>query len=282
MRNATSRSRWVELVIALACTSALSAEVLFPQPLHLVRRVDDPVSQSTVTLHEYAAGNQLITVNGSRVAIADYDKQQVTEIDRAAGTYSITRFAEIATGSANVQPAPKRAAIAGDAAGAAPKASKKWTATALAAKSSAGGRSLDSFELKADDAKKIEVGVDRRVSLSRAALEVLIGAAFPNQRSEAHDAILDAASGRIGGVRQIQADAAKNDERFGLPMEQSVSWDVAGERVIMRSSVVDLTSDLPPADLLTIPPGAQRVESRTTRLLRELENLDRIPGGGKP
>ncbi len=282
MRKATSRSRWVELVIALTCTSALSAEVLFPQPLHLVRRIDDPVSQSTVTLHEYAAGNQLITVNGSRVAIADYDKQQVTEIDRAAGTYSITRFDEIATGSANAQPVPKRAAIAGGAAGGSPKPVKKWTATAMAAKSSVSGRSLDSFELKADDAKKIEVGVDRRVSLSRAALEVLIGAAFPNQRSEAHDAILDAASGRIGGVRQIQGDAAPNEERFGLPMEQSVIWEAVGERITMRSSVVDLNNDLPPADLLTIPPGAQRVESRTTRLLRELENLDRIPGGGKP
>lgn len=246
--------------MAWTLTSALSAaEVLFPQPLHLVRRIDDPVSQTTVTLHEYAAGNQLITVNGSRVAIADYDKQQITEIDRAAGTYSITRFDEIATGSA-----PRRG-ITGEAA----KSKKKWTVTALS------GRSRETFELKADDEKKIEVGLDRNVSLSRAAVEVLIGAAFPNPRSEAHDAILDAASGRAGGTR-IQSDAA--GERFALPREQSVTWEAAGEKVTMRSSVLDLTNDLPPADLLTIPPGAQRVESRTTRLLRELENLDRIPG----
>lgn len=247
---------------ALLFTSAVSAaEVLFPQPLHLVRRVEDPVSQSTVTLHEYAAGNQLITVNGSRVAIADYDKQQITEIDRAAGTYSITRFDEIAT-------RPVRA-IAGESAARAPK--KKWTVTPLS------GRTRETFELKADDTKKIEVGVDRRVSLSRAAVEVLIGAAFPNQRSEAHDAILDATSARGRG---IQSDAA--GERFSLPAEQSVTWDVAGDRVTMRSSVVDVSNELAPADLLTIPPGAQRVESRTTRLLRELDTLDRIPAGGKP
>lgn len=254
--------RELVLVFALTFTSALSAaEVLFPQPLHLVRRIDDPVSQSTITLHEYAAGNQLITVHGSRVAIADYDKQQITEIDRVAGTYSITRFDEIAT-------KPVRG-IATEAARA-PK--KKWTVTALS------GRSRETFEVKADDTKKIEVGVDRRVALSRAAVEVLIGAAFPNQRNEAHDAILEAASSR--GTRSIQGESAA--EQYALPAEQSVTWDVAGDRVTMRSSVVDLTNDLPPADLLTIPPGAQRVESRTTRLLRELDNLDRIPSGGKP
>jgi hypothetical protein len=274
MRNATSRSRWVEVAALLAFTSAAlsiaAAEVLFPHPLHLVRRIDDPVSHATVTLHEYAAGNQLVTVNGARVAIADYDKQQVTEIDRAAGTYSITRFDEIATSRASAQ--PNRASAMSSA------AKPKWTSKALGAKSSANGRSLQSFELQADDAKKIEVGVDRNVSLSRGALEVLIGAAFPNPRSDAHDAVLEAAARHE--TRGIQTNA--QDERYGLPMEQSVTWDAAGEHVTMRSSVVDVTNDLPPADLLTIPPGAQRVESRTTRLLHELESLDRIPGREKP
>jgi hypothetical protein len=104
----------------------------------------------------------------------------------------------------------------------------------------------------------------------------LIGAAFPNPRSDAHDAILDAASRRVGGIRSNAASAG--EERFALPREQSVTWEAAGEKVTVRSTVVDVTNDLPPADLLTIPPGAQRVESRTTRLLRELENLDRVPG----
>jgi hypothetical protein len=271
MRNATSRSRWVELAALLTFSSALAAaEVLFPQPLHLVRRIDDPVSHATVTLHEYAAGNQVVTVNGSRVAIADYDKQQITEIDRAAGTYSITRFDEIATSSVSAQAAPRRAV-----------AKPKWTAKSLGAKPAVNGRSLQSFELKAEDSEKIEVGVDRSVSLSRAAVEVLIGAAFPNQRSDAHDAVLDAASERAAGTRPIQTNAAQS-ERFGLPMEQSVSFDAAGEHVTMRSSVVDMTTELAPADLLTIPPGAQRVESRTTRLLRELGDLDHIPGREKP
>jgi hypothetical protein len=115
------------------------------------------------------------------------------------------------------------------------------------------------------------------VSLSRAAVEVLIGAAFPNQRTGAHDAILEAASGRVGGTRQLQTNAMSSaDEQFGLPREQNVTWEVAGEHVTMHSSVLDVTADLPAADLLTIPPGAQRVESRTTRLLRELADVDRI------
>ena len=61
-----------------------------------MRRIDDPIAGSRATIDEYCAGDRIVTINGPRVAIADYAAQQLTEIDHAAGTYSITSFAEIA------------------------------------------------------------------------------------------------------------------------------------------------------------------------------------------
>ncbi|HWW60351.1 MAG TPA: hypothetical protein VN181_03195, partial [Thermoanaerobaculia bacterium] len=53
--------------LALA-PAAFGATVLFPKPLHLVRRIEDPLARgAATTVHEYCAGNQIITVNGSRV-----------------------------------------------------------------------------------------------------------------------------------------------------------------------------------------------------------------------
>src|SRR2546423_202053 len=74
----------------------LAAAVLFPKPMHLVRKVDDSIAGKSATFDQYCAGNRIVTVRGARVSIADYDKQELTEIDREAGTYSVTRFNEIA------------------------------------------------------------------------------------------------------------------------------------------------------------------------------------------
>src|SRR5581483_5691016 len=70
--------------------------VLFPTPLHFVRRIEDPIARTTVTVDEYCEGDRIVTVNGSRVAISDFAAQLLTEIDHARAVYSITRFAEIA------------------------------------------------------------------------------------------------------------------------------------------------------------------------------------------
>lgn len=56
----------------LAAPFALGATALFPKPLHLVRRVDDPISKTIATIDEYCLGNRVVTVRGSKVAIADY------------------------------------------------------------------------------------------------------------------------------------------------------------------------------------------------------------------
>ena len=86
--------------LALAVSlSVFAAAPLFPTPLHLTRQVHDPLSGKTTVLNEYGYGNRLISVRGGFTSIADYERGELTEIDRDAGTYSITRFDAIAKAS---------------------------------------------------------------------------------------------------------------------------------------------------------------------------------------
>jgi len=81
-------------VLALAITAfpAGAAELLFPKALHLTRRVHDSIGGATTVVEQYCYGNRVITVSGNVTTIADYDKSEITEINRADGTYSISRF----------------------------------------------------------------------------------------------------------------------------------------------------------------------------------------------
>ena len=45
---------------------------LFPTPLHFVRRVEDPIANSTTEVDEYCTGNKIITIRGAKTAIVDY------------------------------------------------------------------------------------------------------------------------------------------------------------------------------------------------------------------
>ncbi|HEV7766227.1 MAG TPA: hypothetical protein VGQ76_14575 [Thermoanaerobaculia bacterium] len=211
------------IVLLTVALSAPAAELLFPEPHHFVRRIDDPISGTVSTVHEYCAGNQVVTIHGDSVSIADYGKQEVIEIDRAAGTYSVTRFEEIARAN------PYR-------------------------------------ERKTDDVK-VDVKVDASVSLSRSAIEVLIGAAYPNRRSSEHDSILNASRKRGRGIESQASDL------HALPVEQTIEH----EGLTLRSSIISMTSERVPQDALLIPPGAKLVESRIVRLARELRDLDRLP-----
>lgn len=252
---------------AMACVlvaAVCSAEVLFPQPLHLTRRIEDPVSHTTSTVDEYCAGNQIVTISAARVAIVDYGRQQLTEIDRAAGTYSITPFEELAKASGD--PAATKTADA-----------KDWKTTPLGVKASrAGGRSVDAFELTLDNPSRgrmtIEVGIDAHVPLSRSAVEVLIGASYPNARRPEHEALLRAAAAPQRDRDAITKAAAETT--YGLPVDQSITYVMGAESLTMRSSIVDVRSELAPPDLVTIPPGARQVESRAVRLAREQRELD--------
>lgn len=266
----------------LVVSSVLAAaEVLFPQPLHITRRIDDPVSKTSTTVHEYCAGNQIVSVNGDRVTIVDYAKQEMTEIDRAAGTFSIARFDEIAKAiPATPAPANKK----GIASNAEPP-SRNWRARSLGAKTSPAGRSMEAFELAPEvegmDKVRIEVGVDNRVRLSRNAVEALIGASFPNPKRDEHEAILRASSGGRAEKRQLTANAnaapaanAAAEPDYALPVEQTLRVEFDGSTITLRNSILDVRNELPPDTVRQIPPGARQVESRAVRLVREARELD--------
>lgn len=265
------------VMIAVAAPASFAADVLFPQPLHLTRRIEDPVSRADVTVHEYCAGNQIVTVSGDKVSIVDYARQELTEIDRAAGEYSVTRFDELAR-AIPAPAAPKRTATTN----AAP--SERWKTTPLGVRSSRAGRSLESYEIVTnDDAPgekvKIELGIDRNVRLSKSAVEALIGATFPNPRREEHEAILRAASPDRGQRRNVEANsagaaAAPAAADYALPVEQTITVEVEDQTVVLRNTIVDVRAELPPDDVKAIPPGARQVESRAVRLTREMRELD--------
>lgn len=225
------------LIVGLAA-GVCAQEVLFPRPLHLVRSIDDPLSGGTVTIDQFCAGNRIVTVRGQRVSIADYGRQELTEIDRAAGTYSVTPFEAIA---------------------------KSIPAASSSKKSDV----------------EVRVNVSERVTLSRDALDVLIGAAYPNPRRAEHDAIVSAI--RAKGGEKFRATANGNARNasvaeYALPVEQIATYDAGdGETVTIRDAVVRVAGDTVPPELLLIPPGATRVESARIRAARELRALDELP-----
>jgi hypothetical protein len=254
----------VAIVTIVTVPALFSQEPLFSQPLHLVRRVEDPISGKTETIDEYYAGNRVVTLSGRRVAIADYDLQQLTEIDRGTATYSVTRFEEIAKARQQLKtPAPRAAS---------------WKVTPLGVRSSAAGTSADTFEI--DDGgtrehRRIQVGFDRRFVVSRAAAEVLLGAAYPNAHRDEHDQILGVAAGQPAGGRIASASAGA--PAYALPVEQTMTIESEGQSLTVHNSVIRIDNGVPPTQALLIEPGLRQVESRLTRLGRELHELDTIP-----
>jgi len=213
---------WGRIVAALAILAApvaFSATLLFSKPLHLVRRVDDPIAKTSVTIDEYCVGNRVVTIRGSKTAIADYDAQQLTEIDHVEQTWSVTSFADIAKSRSDLD--------GRIGAGVAPYAAK---VTELGRKTTS---AVDAFVVEAPH-RRMEIGFNRSVTLSRAAAEILIGAAYPNSRSQEQDAILNAAVGvahvsaktfsRLAGGPAIQAS------RFPLVTSAMLGGTLNGTR----------------------------------------------------
>ncbi|HWW62561.1 MAG TPA: hypothetical protein VN181_14405 [Thermoanaerobaculia bacterium] len=230
------------VLLLCSAATAIAAGSLFPQPLHLVKRIDDPLAAKPITVDEYCYGNRIVTVSGDRVAIADYAEQQITEIDHGKGTWSITRFDEIA----KTKPPANDLAV---------KSALKINALGMRG-------ALDSYEMSVAGAT-IAVGIDRSVSLSRDAVEALIGAAYPNPRRAEHEPLLRAAKSR--------------DVVYGLPREQSITYATENGDVTLHTSVTRVDRDVPPPAILLIDPGATRVESHLARLARELREADSLP-----
>ena len=251
--------RWGEIIfsaaIAIAASSA-GAATLFPEPLHLVRRVSDPITRATTTIDEYCQGNRIVSTSGARAITVDYEKQTVTEVDRTAGTYSITSFDDIARANAALRPAKATTEKAAD-----------WSATRLRA---------NAWRFAAKSGTTIDVAVDPTVKISREALDALIGAAYPNRRTPEHDALTRAAGGGIDRV-QAESSSSRAQPSFALPLDETITWDVEDSRITMKNAIVRVSKDVAPPDVLMIPPGAKRVESARTALPRMIDELDRLP-----
>jgi hypothetical protein len=259
MRHCLGGGRGRRVVAALSILIAplsFAATALFPKPLHLVRRVDDPIAKTTATIDEYCAGNRVVTVRGAKVAIADYDAQQLTEIDHAAQTWSVTPFADIARSRTDLDVRIGNKTAASEA-----------KVTALGRTASGDGYVVSYAH------RRTQVAFNRNIALSRAAAEVLIGAAYPNVRNSEADGILSAA----GGNGTVSAMSTGSVATYGLLVERTLTVEDGGTTLVSRNEVVRVGEETPPADLMIIEPGAKRVESRLTRLARELRDIDTIP-----
>jgi hypothetical protein len=268
--NRAGRAGWGAALILVFCVLAPSlakaAEPHFPQPLHLTRRIDDPVARATIELEEYYAGNRAVTVRGQGVVIVDYDRQEVTEIDRAGETWAVTRFDEIARAGATS--ANEKRTVGVNA------VRNPSPVVSLGRRVGVARREVEQFAIQTE-AAKVELSVDSSVRLSRSAFDILLGAAYPSQPTPHHSDLARAAV-RVDSARGIQADAAR-PETYGLPAEQSTTWEVEGRKITLRNVIVRVGDELVPPTLVSIPPGAQRVESRLTAVPRLSEELDRIP-----
>jgi hypothetical protein len=243
----------------LAAPLVFGAGALFPRPLHLVRRVDDPISKTSATIDEYCIGNRVVTVRGAKVTIADYDAQQLTEIDHVAQTWSVTPFADIAQSRAALD---ARMGIKS-----APRAARLMVS---------GTRSPGTVETFVDETphRRLDVGIDRRVTLSRAAAEVLIGAAYPAKVTDEETEILAVAGSGSVSAMSVRATAA---ETYGLVTERTLTIDADGARLVSHNSILRIGDEMPAAEATLIDPGAKRIESRLTRLARELRDIDSLP-----
>lgn len=246
----------------LSSPLAFGANTLFSKPLHLVRRVDDPIAKTSATIDEYCIGNRVVTIHGSHVAIADYDAQELTEIDHAAQTWSVTPFADIAK---------SRAGLDGRLGGRVTAGSTKLTA--LGRKTSS---TVEAFVVE-EPHRRLEIGFNRGITLSRAAAEILIGAAYPNSKSEESDAILDAAANR--GRLSALSNGTYDEPSYGLLVDRTLTLTDGAATLASRNTVIRIDDEMPPAGAMLIDPGAKRIESRLTRLARELRDIDTLPSG---
>lgn len=245
----------VLFVLVVVAASASAAEVLFPEPLHFVRRVTG-IDGGVETLHEYCSGNQVVTISDSRVAVADYTKQELLELDRQSGTYSITTFAVLA---ATAPPATRSRA--------------SWKSTPVAAASMSGAVVLEG------DGVTVELHPDDRVTVPRRALDVLLGAAWPNAPPAGHDAAVEALRVHHERRRFEPVATGAQEERFAIPSARIVTARVGPDLVRWKSEIVETDNARVPPEALVIPVGTRLVESRTVRMRRELDQLDRLPDG---
>lgn len=219
-----------------------------------------------VTIEEYYFGNRAVSVLGRKVVIADYERGELTEIDRDAGTYSVTTFEQLASLNAAAG-APKAAAAADE----------PFNIRATQRRSDS--RASDSFEATPKkphgNLKKLEIGVDRSIKLSRDAVEIIVGAAYPRTRTIETDFFMRGASPSPQGGPAARPQAAGGREAdHSLPVDHIMAFDFDGQEIVVRNRIVRVVREAPPADAITIPPGARLVESNTVTAARTVQDLE--------
>lgn len=235
---------------------AVGAAPLFERPLHVTREVAEPLTGAKVTLEAYYFGNRTITIHGERTVIVDYDKQEITEIDRTNATYSVTKFEQVA-------------AARGERVGAAKRSDAAKPAIVRAGSDRKGGRAVDVFT--ADDtaaAVHAEIAVDNTIDLSRDAFDVVVGAAYPGDGGPSTDLARSAAKRAAGNT-------------YGLPIEQTFRWTVAGETLTSSNRILAVDAQTAPPDLIAIPPGARLVDSRLVRTKKLADEVESLPNNAR-
>lgn len=270
------RAALFALCISLGvAANAFAVDVLFPQPLHLTRAVEDPIAQSTFTIDEYYAGNRVVTISGPRVQIWDYERQERIEIQRDAGTYSVIAFGDLARAQSALRPAQSQSMAASDE-----RRAPAWTRESLGMQDGPSGKRMEAFTLKAGGGPSVTLGVDRSILLSRAAMEIVIGAAFPNPRRDGHDAILSAAQIDVApmssGLVRTSSDSAVAAQ-YALPVQQITTFPAGGDTLQVRNVITGIRHETVPDALLVIPPGSRKVESHVEAFARELRAVDALP-----
>lgn len=260
------------IVLFLPAPAVRAADrVLFPKPLHLTRELSDPISQKTTRIDEYCHGNRVVSVSGTRTAIADYAKGELTEIDFAAGTYSVTKFESIARVNEQNAPGPERAAVS--------SARDEWRVEAKGGTVIA-SRPAETTEAESTDGgarRLIRISSDRQLTLSRAAVEAVMGIGYPHRRDPSADVVLGALRSRQPRMANNAGGAAEAADEYRLPLEHVVRTDLGGEIFETRNTVVRVGDEMPSTEVLSIPPGAKLVESKAVATRRLLEELDRPP-----
>jgi hypothetical protein len=237
----------------LVFVSPAWAQTLFPKPLHLTRSVEEPLSGAKATVEEYCFANRVITIRGERTVIVDYEKKEVTEIDREHATYSVTPFDTLA----NARP-HRVVAHAATAKPAITRTRSDYRA----------GRGVDVFSAEdGESALRAEIAVDNSMALSRDAFDVVVGSAYPNDGGPAADLARHAARRTNGAT-----------ESYGLPMEQTLRWDAGGGKSVESKNVVTrIGEESAPPDLIAIPPGAKQVDARAVRGKKLGDEIDSLP-----
>jgi hypothetical protein len=251
--TARAGRKGVLFVLVVVAAIASADEVLFPEPLHFVRRLTG-IDGGVETLHEYCSGNQVVTVSEGRVVVADFTKQELLEIDRESATYAITSFAALAAAA----PLPKTSQAS-------------WKASPSVARSGGGSFVAES------EGVTVELRAHERLTVSRRALDVLLGAAWPNQPPPGHDVVVEGLRATRDPRRLEPVSNAAAEERFALPAARTVTARVGPDVVRWKSEIVSVDNARVPPDALLIPVGARLVESVAERVKRELDQLDRLP-----